>query len=120
MIHPTAIVDASARIAQDVEIGAYSVIGAEVEIGAGSVIGPHVVIMGPTRIGRENRIYQFASIGDAPQDKKYRGEGSFLEIGSGTIVREHVTMNPGTEGGGMVTRIGDDCLLGSDVRDMIP
>lgn len=111
MIHPTAIVDASARVAEDVEIGAYSVIGAEVEIGAGCVIGPHVVIMGPSRIGRDNRVYQFASIGDAPQDKKFRGEPSTLEVGDRNTIREYVTLHRGTDLGIGKTVIGSDNLF---------
>ena len=111
MIHATAIVDAEAQIADDVEIGPYSVIGAGVEIGAGSVIGPHVVVMGPTRIGRENRIFQFASIGDAPQDKKYQGEPTRLEIGDRNVIREYVTLNRGTVDGNGETRIGSDNLF---------
>ena len=82
MIHQTAIVDASARIAEDVEIGPYSVIGPEVEIGAATVVGPHAVIMGPCKIGCQNRIFQFSSIGEAPQDKKYQGEPTSLELGA--------------------------------------
>ncbi len=111
MIHASAVVDASAKIADDVEIGPYSVIGADVEIGAGCVIGPHVVIMGPSRIGRDNRIYQFASIGDDPQDKKYRGERSWLELGERNVIREYVTMNRGTDEGGGKTVIGSDNLF---------
>lgn len=111
MIHATAIVDASARIADDVEIGPYSIIGEQVEIGSGSRIGPHVVIKGPTRIGRNNRIFQFASVGEDPQDLKYDGELTSLEIGDGNTIREYVTVNRGTEGGGSVTRIGSSNLL---------
>ena len=87
-IHPTAQVDPTARVGNGVEIGAYSVIGAEVEIGEGSTIGPHVVIEGPTRIGRDNRIFQFASVGAAPQDKKFRGERAELVIGDRNHIRE--------------------------------
>lgn len=111
MIHATAIVDTQARIADDVEIGAYSVIGAEVEIGAGTVIGPHVVLMGPTRIGRDNRIFQFASVGEAPQDKKYQGEPTRLEIGDRNVIREYVTLNRGTVEGSGKTVIGSDNLF---------
>ena len=111
MIHQTAIVDASARIAADVEIGAYSVIGAAVEIGAGTVIGPHVVIMGPSKIGRDNRIFQFSSIGDAPQDKKYQGEPTMLELGDRNVIREYVTLNRGTDEGNGITVIGSDNLF---------
>ena len=108
MIHPTALVDPAARIGADVGIGAYSVIGAGVEIGDGTTVGPHVVIEGTTRIGRDNRIFQFASIGAAPQDKKFRGEESALVIGDRNHIREFVTLNRGTGGGGGTTRIGDD------------
>ncbi len=111
MIHATAIVDDSARISDDVEIGAYSVIGAEVEIGAGTVIGPHVVIMGPSKIGRDNRIFQFSSIGDAPQDKKYQGETTWLVIGDRNVIREYVTLNRGTNEGSGKTVIGSDNLF---------
>lgn len=111
MIHETAIVDASARVAADVEIGPYSVIGAGVEIGVGSVIGPHVVIMGPSKIGRDNRIFQFSSIGEAPQDKKYQGEPSLLELGDRNVIREYVTLNRGTDMGHGKTVIGSDNLF---------
>lgn len=111
MIHATAIVDADTSIAEGVEIGAYSVIGAGVEIGAGSVIGPHVVVMGPTRIGRDNRIFQFASVGEVPQDKKYEGELTSLELGDRNVVREYVTLNRGTRGGCGKTVIGSDNLF---------
>ena len=111
MIHATAIVDAQASIADDVEIGAYSVIGAGVEIGAGTVVGPHVVVMGPTRIGRDNRIFQFASVGEAPQDKKYQGEPTWLEIGDRNVIREYVTLNRGTVDGNGKTVIGSDNLF---------
>ncbi|MDX1434465.1 MAG: acyl-ACP--UDP-N-acetylglucosamine O-acyltransferase [Gammaproteobacteria bacterium] len=125
MIHPSAIVDASARIADGVTVGPYSIIGADVEIDEGTTIASHVVINGPTRIGRDNRIHQFNSIGDVPQDKKFRGERSALEIGNGNVIREYCTFNRGTELGGGVTRIGDgnwimayvhvahDCLVGN-------
>lgn len=109
-IHPTAIVDPSARLADGVSIGAYSIIGADVEIGANTVIGPHVVIQGPTRLGRDNHVCQFASLGEAPQDKKYQGEPTRLEIGDRNIIREFVTMNRGTPTGGGITRIGNDGL----------
>ena len=107
-VDPHAIVDPSATIADDVTIGPFSVIGPEVEIGAGTWIGPHVVINGPTRIGRDNRIFQFASIGEIPQDKKYAGERTRLEIGDRNTIREYVTINRGTEQGGGVTRVGSD------------
>lgn len=111
MIHPTALVDPAARIGNNVSIGAYSIIGADVEIGDDTWIGPHVVIEGPTRIGRENRIWQFASIGAAPQDKKFHGENSRLEIGDRNVIREFVTFNRGTEDGSGLTRIGNDNWL---------
>ena len=111
MIDARAVVSPQAEIAADVEIGPFSVIGADVIVGAGTWIGPHVVINGPTRIGAGNRIHQFASLGDAPQDKKYRGEPTRLEIGDRNVIREFVTVNRGTVHGDGVTRIGDDNLL---------
>ena len=107
MIHPTAQIDASARLG-NVEVGAFSVIGPHVEIGDGTTIGPHAVIQGPTRIGRDNRIFQFASVGAEPQDKKFAGEHSELVIGDRNTIREFVTINRGTGEGGGYTRIGDD------------
>ena len=108
MIHPTALIDPSAIIGANVSIGAYSVIGAEVEIGEGTVIGPHVVIEGPTRIGRDNRINQFASLGGDPQDKKWQGERTELVIGDRNLIREFTTINRGTGDGGAITRLGND------------
>ena len=108
MIHPTAIIEPGARLAPDVSVGAYSVIGGQVEIGAGTVVGPHVVIEGRTRIGRNNRISQFASLGGAPQDKKYAGEDTAVEIGDGNTIREYVTINRGTWSDARVTRVGND------------
>jgi len=108
LIHASAIVDSGARLAPGVSIGPWSVIGPDVEIGADTWVGPHVVIEGPARIGRDNRIYQFNSIGGIPQDKKFRGEHSLLEIGDRNVIREYCTFNRGTEGGGGVTRVGDD------------
>lgn len=126
MIDPTARVHPDAQLAPDVEVGAYSVIGPQVRIGAGSVIGPHTVITGNTTIGRNNRVFQFASLGEVPQDKKYHaGEDTRLDIGDGNTIREFCTLNVGTVGGGGVTRLGDDnwlmayvhiahdCLIGS-------
>ncbi len=110
-IHPTAVIDPSASIGEGVSIGPYSVIGADVTIGKGSWIGPHVVVNGPTTIGEENRIYQFASIGEAPQDLKYDGEPTRLEIGDRNTIRESVTINRGTPGGGGVTKVGNDNLF---------
>ncbi|MDH3630507.1 MAG: acyl-ACP--UDP-N-acetylglucosamine O-acyltransferase [Gammaproteobacteria bacterium] len=111
MIHDTAIIDASAKIAADVEIGAYSVIGADVEIASGTMIGPHVVVMGPSKIGQDNRIFQFSSIGEAPQDKKYQGERTWLELGDRNVIREFVTLNRGTDEGNGKTIIGSDNLF---------
>jgi UDP-N-acetylglucosamine acyltransferase len=111
VIHPTAIVAKDAVIGADVEIGAYSVVQGGVEIGARTVVGPHVVIAGPTTIGEDNQIHQFASIGDAPQDKKYKGEPTRLEIGHRNIFREYCTVNRGTVTGNGVTRVGDDNML---------
>lgn len=108
MIDERAIIDPRSRLAEDVTVGAYSIIGPDVEIGAGTWIGPHVVINGPTRIGRDNKFYQFSSIGEIPQDKKYAGEPTLLEIGDRNVIREYVTLNRGTVQGGGVTRIGDD------------
>jgi UDP-N-acetylglucosamine acyltransferase len=108
MIHPSALVDPAAHIGANVSVGAYSVIGAGVEIGDGTTVGSHVVIEGRTRIGRDNRIFQFASIGAAPQDKKFRGEESELVIGDRNHIREFATMHRGTAGGGGSTRVGDD------------
>lgn len=111
MIHATAIIDPAARLDDTVEVGPYSVIGAGVEIGQGTVVGPHVVIMGPCRIGRDNRIFQFASVGEAPQDLKYDGEPTSLEIGDRNVIREYVTLNRGTVGGNGKTVIGSDNLF---------
>jgi UDP-N-acetylglucosamine acyltransferase len=111
MIHPTAIIDPAAIIAEDVEIGPYSIIGAGVEIGSGTWIGPHVVINGPAKIGSDNRIFQFASLGEQPQDLKYAGEPTRLEVGDRNTIREYVTFNRGTQDGGGVTRIGNDNLF---------
>ncbi len=111
MIHSTAIVDESAHVDPTCEIGAYAVIGADVTIGAGTAIGSHVVINGPTSIGSDCKIFQFASIGEDPQDLKFDGTDSRLEIGDRNRIREFVTINRGTSGGGGVTRIGDENLL---------
>lgn len=111
MIHPTAIVSPRARIAAGVEIGPYSIIGDDVEIGAGTIIRSHVVINGPTVIGRDNRIYQFASVGDDPQDKKYAGEPTRLSIGDRNTIREYCTLSRGTAQGSGETVLGDDNWL---------
>ncbi len=127
MIDAHAIIDPGARIAEGVSVGPFSVIGPDVEIGERTWIGPHVIINGPTRIGCENKIFQFASIGDIPQDKKFAGETTLLEIGDRNVIRESCTINRGTADGGGVTRIGSDnwimayvhiahdCLIGNDV-----
>lgn len=110
-IHDTAIISNKATIADDVEIGAYSIIGDDVEVGSGSRIGSHVVINGPTSIGVDNRIYQFSSIGDEPQDKKYAGEPTRLIIGDRNTIRECCTLSRGTVQGNNQTTIGDDNLI---------
>jgi UDP-N-acetylglucosamine acyltransferase len=125
VIDPKAVVDPAARIGANVSIGPYAVIGADVELGDGCTVGPHAVIKGPTRIGRDTQIFQFASVGDVPQDKKYKGEPTWLEIGDRNVIRECCTINRGTAQGGGVTRLGNDnwimaychiahdCLIGS-------
>jgi UDP-N-acetylglucosamine acyltransferase len=110
-VHPTAVVDPNAELGAGVEIGPFSVVGPEVKLGDGVILQSNVVVAGRTRLGRECQVFSFAAIGHVPQDQKYRGEESSLEIGSHTIVREHVTIHPGTEGGGLVTRVGSHCLL---------
>lgn len=111
MIDPRAVVDSRASISVNVTISPYAIIGPEVEIGEGSWIGPHVVIKGPTKIGKFNKIYQFASVGEDPQDKKYQGERTFLEIGDHNVIRECATINRGTVQGGEKTSIGHHNLL---------
>ena len=110
-IHPTAVIDPGAKIADGCFIGPYCVIGPHVALGEGVRLHSHVVIDGRTTIGARTQIYPFSSIGQPPQDLKYKGEPSELHIGSDTVIREHVTMNPGTEGGGMLTSVGDRCLF---------
>ena len=111
MIHKTAIVDPKAKISSNITIGAYSVIGPDVEIDKNTIIHSHVNISGHTKIGKENKIYPFASIGNDPQDLKYNGEETRLIIGDKNTIREYVTINPGTIGGGGKTLIGDNCLF---------
>jgi len=111
VIDKTAIIDASANIASDVQIGPYSVIGPDVEIGEGTWIGPHVVIQGPAKIGRDNKIFQFSSVGEVPQDLKYKGEKTFLEIGDRNVIREFCTINRGTAQDKSITKIGNDNLF---------
>ena len=124
-VHPTAIIGSGARLHPTVEVGPYAVIGPQVEIGAGTTVGPHAVIEGRTRLGERNRVFQFASVGAQPQDLKYAGEDSALEIGDENLIREFTTLHKGTTGGGGVTRIGNrnlfmayahvahDCQVGS-------
>src|ERR1700741_3257886 len=107
-VHASAIIHPAARLAADVEVGPYSVIGEHVEVGEGSWIGAHVVLDGHTRIGRNNRIWHFASIGAPPQDKKYAGEPTEVQIGDGNTIREYVTINRGTMLDARVTRVGND------------
>jgi len=111
LIHPSAIVDPSAELAADVEVGPWTIIGPDVSIGPGTVIGPHVVIGGPTKIGANNRIFQFSSIGEECQDKKYKGEPTLLEIGDGNVIRESCTIHRGTVQDNSITKIGNDNLL---------
>jgi UDP-N-acetylglucosamine acyltransferase len=111
MIDSRAVIDPQAQIAADVHIGPFTVIGPDVIIGSGTWVGPHVVINGPTRIGAGNKIFQFASLGDAPQDKKYNGEPTQLQIGDRNVFRESVTVNRGTTHDKGVTRIGNDNLF---------
>lgn len=111
MIDKKAIVSPHAKIASNVSIGAYSIIGPDVEIGENTWIGPHVVISGPTKIGQNNKIYQFASVGEAPQDKSYNGEPTRLEIGDGNTIREYCTLSRGTVKDKTITRVGNDNWL---------
>jgi UDP-N-acetylglucosamine acyltransferase len=110
-IHPTALVAAKASLGDKVTIGPYCIVGPDVSIADGVWLYSHAVVTGRTSIGPNTHIYPFASVGHQPQDLKYKGEPSTLEIGANNIIRENVTINPGTEGGGMVTRIGNNCLF---------
>lgn len=110
-IHPQAVIDPKAQIGMDVSIGPFCVIGPHVQIGDRCTLHSHIVLDGRTALGTENHIFPFASLGTRPQDLKYHGEESTLEIGDRNTIREHVTMNPGTQGGGMTTRVGNDCLF---------
>ncbi len=110
-IDPRAVVAEGAKLAPGVEVGAYAIIGPDVEIGEGTVIGPHAIVTGWTRLGARNKVFQFASIGDAPQDKKYAGEPTRVEIGDGNVFREYVTVNRGTAKDKGITRVGDDNLF---------
>lgn len=111
MIHPTAIIDPSSLVDENVKIGPYTVIGANVSIGTGTIIGPHVTINGTTTIGKNNHIYQFSSIGEDPQDKKYAGDLSYLEIGDNNVIREFTTIHRGTIQDNNTTIIGSDNLF---------
>ncbi|MFN7951927.1 MAG: acyl-ACP--UDP-N-acetylglucosamine O-acyltransferase [bacterium] len=111
MIHPTAIIAPQAKLAPDVSVGPYTVIGPDVEIGAGAILGPHAVVDGHTKLGAKVQVFQFASVGAPPQDLKYAGEPTRVEIGDGTILRESVTIHRGTATGGGLTRIGAQCLV---------
>jgi len=127
LVHPTAIIDPSAQIGEGTSIGPYSVIGANVEIGDHCEIGPHVVVSGPTKMGSGNKIYQFASVGEDPQDKKFSGENTWLEMGDNNIIREYVTIHRGTENDRSLTKVGSenlflahshiahDCIVGNHV-----
>ena len=115
-IHPSAIVDPKAELDSSVEVGPYSIIGPNVRIGAGTVVGPHVVIEGHTTVGKDNKFFQFCSIGGAPQDKKWKGEPTRLEIGDGNTIREFVTMNTGTVQDQGVTRLGNDNWISAYVH----
>lgn len=127
LIHPSAIVDKNAQLAEDVSVGPFSVIGPDVKIGSGTVIGPHVVITGPAIIGKDNHIYQFCSIGEDPQDKKYAGEITRLEIGDRNVIREFSSIHRGTVQDKCLTKIGcdnlfmaythvaHDCVIGNNV-----
>jgi len=110
-IHPTAIIEAGATLAEDVRIGPYCLVGARAVLDAGVVLHSHVVIAGYTRIGERTQVYPFAVLGHPPQDLKFRGEASELVIGADCVIREGVTMNPGTVGGGLITSTGDHCLF---------
>ena len=111
MIHKTAIIHSNAKISKNVKIGPYTVIGSNVEIGEETEIQSHVNITGNTLIGKNNKIYPFTSIGNHPQDLKFQGEETKLEIGDNNKIREYVTINPGTNGGGGITKVGNNCLF---------
>jgi len=110
-VHPTAVIGPGAKLHPTVEVGPYAVIGGQVTIGAGTTVGPHAVIEGRTRLGERNKVFQFASVGAQPQDLKYAGEDSALEIGDENLIREFTTLHKGTTGGGGVTRIGNRNLF---------
>ena len=111
MIHKTSIIDKNAKISQTAKIGPYTIIGSNVEIDDEAEIHSHVNIVGNTKVGKGTKIFPFASVGSEPQDLKYKGEKNSLIIGKNNIIREYVTINPGTKGGGAITKIGDNCLF---------
>ena len=111
MIHKTSIIDKNAKISQTAKIGPYTIIGSNVEIGDEVEIHSHVNIVGNTKVGKGTKIFPFASVVSQPQDLKYKGEKNSLIIGKNNIIREYVTINPGTKGGGAITKIGDNCLF---------
>jgi len=111
MIHPSALIEDGARIGEDVSVGPFCCVGKDVTLADGVVLEAHVVVAGNTEIGARTRIFPFASIGHQPQDLKFSGEESRLVIGSDNVIREHVTINPGTSGGGLLTTVGNNCLL---------
>ena len=111
MIHPTAIIHPKAELDSNISVGPYSIIRENVVIGAGTVIGPHVTIDPYVNIGQNCHIYQFASVGAAPQDLKFKGEETYVKIGQGTVIREFVTINRGTEFGGGITEVGEENFL---------
>lgn len=110
-IHPTAIIGKKVTLAANVSVGPYCVLEGDISIGEGTQLLSHIAIGGNTTIGKNCRIFPFASLGHAPQDLKFKGEASQLVIGENVVIREHVTMNPGTEGGGMLTKVGNNCLF---------
>jgi len=118
-IHPSSVVEEGAKLGKNVKIGPFCVVGARVQLLDDVELISHVVILGNTEIGSKTVVHPFAAIGNMPQDLKYHGENSRLIVGKNNVIRENVTMNPGTEGGGMVTTIGDDCLFmaGAHVAD---
>jgi len=111
VIHPTAVVDPAAKLADDVVIGPYSVVGPHVRLGRGTVLASHAVVEGRTTMGAENHVFQFASVGAPPQDKKFHGEETELIVGDRNTIREFATLQPGTESGGGMTRVGNNCLV---------
>ncbi|MEG3617496.1 acyl-ACP--UDP-N-acetylglucosamine O-acyltransferase [Magnetovibrio sp. PR-2] len=110
-IHSSAIIEDGAQLGNDVSVGPFCIVGKDVTLGDGVTLDSHVVVTGDTAVGEGTRVFPFASIGGQPQDLKFKGEVSRLEVGKNNVIREHVTMNPGTEGGGLLTKVGDNCLF---------